>query len=165
MLYASRIRVVGRRSLLSRRWTELIGALLVDALLPCLLRSVFGPGTGDEPTSLNPLAGSNGRVSVLANTHGRAARRAGRSTASTGPNSRDVIATLFVGSTTPPMTLAGVNRGRFARAQSKTRLISSAARNYCSWPYGGKGPFIQCSPFGFLFPHCLCFTSGFRQMR
>jgi len=58
MLHAAPVRAVQRRSRLSRRRTQFIGALIAGALVPYLLRSVFWWGTGDEPTSLNALIGN-----------------------------------------------------------------------------------------------------------
>ena len=65
MLHASPVRAVQRRSLLSRRRAQLVGALIAGALLPYLVRSILWPGTGDEATSLNALAG-NAAAIVLA---------------------------------------------------------------------------------------------------
>jgi len=65
MLHASPVRAVQKRSLLSRRRAQFVGALIAGALLPYLLRTIFWPGTGDEDTSLNALAGNAAAV-VLA---------------------------------------------------------------------------------------------------
>jgi len=58
MLHATPVRASRRLSLISRRRVQLAGALIVAVLLPYLLRRYFWPGTGEEVTSLNALAGN-----------------------------------------------------------------------------------------------------------
>ncbi len=58
MLHSVPIRAPARRSLMSRRRFQLIGALLLAALLPYLLRAFFYPGTGGQTGSLNALVGN-----------------------------------------------------------------------------------------------------------
>ena len=56
MLHAAPVRATGRRrSLISRRRVQLGGALIIGAFLPYLLRSLFWPGTQDDPQSITAL--------------------------------------------------------------------------------------------------------------
>ena len=58
MLHSVPVRAPARRSLLSRRRFQLIGALVVAALVPYLLRPIFYGVTGDQAQSLNALVGN-----------------------------------------------------------------------------------------------------------
>ena len=54
-----------KRSILTRRRAQLVGALIVTALLPYLVRSALIDGSGGTPTSINALLGNMAAV-VLA---------------------------------------------------------------------------------------------------
>ena len=58
MLHSVPIRAPARRSLMGRRRFQLIGAMLLAALLPYLLRAFFYEGTGGQTGSLNALVGN-----------------------------------------------------------------------------------------------------------
>jgi lipopolysaccharide/colanic/teichoic acid biosynthesis glycosyltransferase len=58
MLHSVPVRALARRSMLSRRRFQLIGALLIAAIIPYLLRSFFYEGTGGNTGSLNALIGN-----------------------------------------------------------------------------------------------------------
>ena len=58
MLHASPVRGVRRGSLIGRRRVQIVGALVISALLPFLLRALLYPGTADENTTLNTLSGN-----------------------------------------------------------------------------------------------------------
>ena len=58
MLHSVPVRALARRSMLSRRRFQLIGALLIAAIIPYLLRSFFYEGTGGNTGSLNALVGN-----------------------------------------------------------------------------------------------------------
>ena len=65
MLHSVPVRSVSSRSQFIKRRYQLLGALVVSALLPYLFRAWITPGTGDDATTLNALIGNMGAV-VLA---------------------------------------------------------------------------------------------------
>lgn len=65
VIHATPVRTLSQRSLIARRRVQLSGALLLGGIMPYLLRSLFWPGTGNEPTSLNALVG-NAAAIILA---------------------------------------------------------------------------------------------------
>ena len=58
MLRSVPVRASARRSWMSRRRVQLVGASLVAALLPFLYRSYFYRGTGGDMRSLNAFVGN-----------------------------------------------------------------------------------------------------------
>ena len=64
MLHSTPVRSMPRRSPISRRRVQLLGALLVSALLPYLLRVSFFERTADQATTINTLAGNIAAVGL-----------------------------------------------------------------------------------------------------
>ncbi|MEO5641008.1 MAG: hypothetical protein ABIQ98_04490, partial [Sphingomicrobium sp.] len=58
MLHSVPVRAAPRRSLMNRRRVQLVGALLIAALLPFVIRSLTFPGTAAETRSVNALVGN-----------------------------------------------------------------------------------------------------------
>ena len=58
MFHSVPVRAVARRALLSRRRFQLVGALIIAALVPYLIRPIFYGVAGGEPQSINALVGN-----------------------------------------------------------------------------------------------------------